>query len=89
MATMSPDELDRLRGKMASDLATLIRRKLRDMRCRIGKPRAYRLPKQARMLKSLLAEARDAAPAARAAPSRRRRASAAKVRASARRRPIA
>ena len=45
------------RQKIAKRLARLTLWKLRDMRRRLHRPRTFRLPMQARMLKSVVAEA--------------------------------
>lgn len=60
MATMDNDQIDRARRKMADRMARLTLWKLRDMRRTWRRPRIRRLPKQARALKSLLAEAQAA-----------------------------
>lgn len=54
---MHQDELNRQKRKMAADMALIARRKLRDMRRASARRRTYHLPKAARILRSLLAEA--------------------------------
>jgi hypothetical protein len=68
MATMSDEH------KIRDALVRLTRWKLRDMRRRWTRPRTYRLPKEARALKSLLRETQAARllPAQEEAPKRRR-----------------
>jgi hypothetical protein len=58
--TMTDEQLRKAQRKIRDGLALLARRKLRDMRRRAMRPRTYRLPKEARILKSLIAEARAA-----------------------------
>lgn len=60
MAAMDDDRIDQARRKMANRIARLTLWKLRDMRRSWPRPRTLRLPKQARALKSLLAEAQAA-----------------------------
>jgi hypothetical protein len=60
MATTNDRGIDQARRKMADRLARLTLWKLRDMRRTWTRPRTLRLPKQARALKSLLAEAQAA-----------------------------
>ena len=60
MATMDNDQIGQARRKMADRIARLTLWKLRDMRRTWRRPRILRLPKQARALKSLLAEAQAA-----------------------------
>lgn len=60
MAAMTDDDISKLRLKIRDGLARLARRKLRHMRQRSSRPRTARLAKEARILKSLIAEARAA-----------------------------
>ncbi len=60
MATMDNEAMNQARRKIADRLARLTLWKLRDMRRAWPRPRTLRLPKQARVLKSLLAEAQAA-----------------------------
>ena len=60
MATTHEAWLKQTRRKMAKGLARLTLWKLRDMRRGWPRPRKLRLPKEARALKSLLAEAQAA-----------------------------
>jgi hypothetical protein len=73
---MNHEEYRALRHEIAEQYGRLIRWQLRRMRIKWAKPRTYRLPREARALRSLLNEARaagvdtgEAAPGA----SRRRR----------------
>ena len=58
MATMSDEQLQLERRKMASAMAMLIRRQLRRLLHGTARPRTTRLPREARTLKSLIAEER-------------------------------
>jgi len=58
MPTMSDEEFRQTQRQIRDGLARLTRRKLRHMRARMTKPRTYRLPKAARALKSIVAEAK-------------------------------
>ena len=71
----SDEDVHAARRKIHDRLARLTLWKLRDMRRRWTRPRARRLPKEARALKSLLAEAQAAGlvPPAPPAKGRRRR----------------
>ena len=60
MATTYDTWLAQARRKMAKRQAHMILWKLRDMRRRLHRPRTSRLPKEARALKSVLAEAQAA-----------------------------
>ena len=76
MGTMSDEQLAEARRKMASIYARLILRQMRSMLATSPKPRHSRLPKEARALKSIVAEARALGvvpPEAPASPRRRRR----------------
>jgi hypothetical protein len=57
---MSGERLNKQKAKIADTMARIIRMQLRRMRAGIAKPRTYRLPKEARALKSLLAETQAA-----------------------------
>jgi hypothetical protein len=57
---MTDEEIFKMQRDVRVGLARLAKRKLRDMRARLTRPRVYRLPKEARVLKSLVAEARAA-----------------------------
>lgn len=57
---MNDEQFRKTQLKIRDGLALMTRRKLRDMRRRATRPRTLRLDKQARMLKSLIAEARAA-----------------------------
>ena len=72
MATMTDDEIQEQRRKVRDGLMRLTRWKLRDMRRRWTRPRARRLQKEARALKSLLAEACAAGFVPPPAPAKRR-----------------
>lgn len=61
---MDNEAMGEARAKMAARIARLTLWKLRDMRRRWTRPRTYRLPKEARALKSLLAEAQAVMPEA-------------------------
>ena len=75
-ASHDDDDFRAAQRKMRDGLALVIRRKLRHMRRSSAQPRSLRLPKEGRMLKSLLAEAEAAGlvparePGSRAAPAR-------------------
>jgi len=56
-ASHDDDDFRAAQRKMRDGLALVIRRKLRHMRRSSAQPRSLRLPKEGRMLKSLLAEA--------------------------------
>ncbi|MTD93533.1 hypothetical protein GIW81_04195 [Hyphomicrobium sp. xq] len=58
MGVMTDEQHAKARRKMASIYARLILRNLRDLHARSPKPRHSRLPKEARALKSIVAEAR-------------------------------
>jgi hypothetical protein len=60
MGTLSEEQFAKVRLKVASSFARLSIRKLREMHAKFPKPRLFRLPKEARALKSLVAEARAA-----------------------------
>lgn len=60
MTTTNDPWINQARRKMADRLARMTLWKLRDMRSRLHRPRILRLPKQARALKSLLAETQAA-----------------------------
>jgi len=75
MGTMSDQQLAKARRKMGSIYARLILRQMRAMKATFPKPRHSRLPKEARALKSIVAEARALGlvpPEPPAAPRRRR-----------------
>jgi hypothetical protein len=57
MASTDDTWLNQTRLEMAERIARITLWKLRDMRRRLHRPRTYRLPKEARTLKSLIAEA--------------------------------
>lgn len=57
---MTDEQLRKTQAKIRDGLALMARRKLRDMRRRMARPRTTRLKKEARILKSLIAEARAA-----------------------------
>jgi hypothetical protein len=57
---MSSEELNRQRMKMAGAMARVARLQLRKVLRGMAKPRTYRLKKEARVLKSLIADARAA-----------------------------
>jgi hypothetical protein len=75
MGTMSDEQHAKARRKMGSIYARLILRKMREMQAKFPKPRQSRLPKEARALKSIVAEARalGLVPPEPAPPPRRRR----------------
>jgi len=57
---MTDEQFRKTQRKLRNGLAQMARRKLRDMRRRATRPRTLRLKKEARILKSLIAEARAA-----------------------------
>ena len=57
---MTDEQFRKTQLKLRNGLAQMARRKLRDMRRRATRPRTLRLKKEARILKSLIAEARAA-----------------------------
>jgi hypothetical protein len=77
MAIRGDKELDKQKRKIAKRMARLTLWKLRDMCRGRPRPRTSRLPKEARVLKSLLAEAEAAGlvPPPEPAPKQQRRSS--------------
>jgi hypothetical protein len=57
---MTDDGINKVRRKIAGKLARMALWKTRDMSRRLHRPRTFRLPKMARMLKSVVAEAQAA-----------------------------
>ncbi len=75
MGVMTDEQHAKARRKMASIYARLILRQMRAMKAKFPKPRHARLPKEARVLKSIVAEARALGlvpPEPPASPRRRR-----------------
>jgi len=57
---MTDEQFRKTQRKLRNGMAQMARRRLRDMRRRATRPRTLRLGKEARILKSLIAEARAA-----------------------------
>ena len=59
-STAFEDEVARIRRNVAARMVRMALRKSRDMRRRLHRPRVFRLPKMARMLRAVAAEAEAA-----------------------------